>query len=81
MKTNAEVIDLLVEYFFCQDRGVLCHMLANFMIDIHRINNIKHLPDDEKKNLLIRIKKNSETLKEFIENGSTKPLTIGPLND
>jgi hypothetical protein len=81
MLTNKEVIDRLVEYLYCQERGALCRALANFMIDLQRVNNINHLPEDEKKNLLIRIRKNSETLQEFIENGSTKPLTIGPLND
>ena len=79
MKTNKEVIDKLQEYFLTQDPKVVCRILANIMIDVRRIHWSHNLPEDELERLVERIKKNSEQLKDFIENGPRGNLTCGPL--
>lgn len=79
MKRNKEIIDSLVSYFIEQDKAILCRVLANMMIDINRIENIDQLPIDEKDRLLIRIRKNSQSLQKFIKQGANGPLTCGEL--
>ncbi len=79
MTTNKEVIDKLQEYFLTQDPKVVCRMLANMMIDIRRMYWSQNLPKDELERFFERTKKNSEQLKDFIENGPRGNLTCGPL--
>ncbi len=81
MKTNKEIIDALVEYFVEQDKVILSRILANFMIDFNRVKHIKMLEAEEKKCLLKRIDHNSNSLKKFIENGPSGPLSFGEMNN
>lgn len=76
MKTNKEVVEKLVEYFLTQDQASVCRILANLMIDMHRINNISKLEEKEKASLFFRMDKNSKSLLDFVKNGPQGDLTV-----
>jgi hypothetical protein len=69
MKTNKKLIEELIEYFNSQDTKVINRALANMMIDMHRIQNSEHLPENELCSLMLRMKHNNEQLEIFSKNG------------
>jgi hypothetical protein len=79
MTTNKEVIEKLESYFLEQDHKAVCRLLANMMIDMHRMSHIKKLPVDELIGLLRRQEFNKIELEYFIKNGPRGPLTMETL--
>lgn len=77
--TNKEVIDQLQDYFLKQDPKDVARLLANMMIDMHRVATVCSLPEDEQESLSTRIQINSSTLQEFVENGFKGDFSFGPL--
>ncbi len=69
MKTNKEVIRKLSDYFLTQNPGIVARVLANCMIDFHRIRNLDELPENEKDSLTFRIDANSQAVVDFVNNG------------
>ena len=63
---NKEAVNKLIDYYRKQDVETIYRILANCQIDFNRIHNIKDLPEDEKINLLTRIKLNSCELIKFL---------------
>lgn len=80
MKTNERLIYELKKYFMTQKIEVVCHLLANYMIDIHRFSNIEILEKDKLLSLLYRSQKNSKTLTDFIINGPSGNLVLSTEN-
>jgi len=76
MKTNKQVIDSLTEYFLTQDPRTVCRLLANHMIDAHRMFNFDNLPDPEKECFIFRMKKNEEYFQKYIESGSSGDIKL-----
>lgn len=66
---NKEVVAKLIEYYMNKDKKTICRVLANFMIDFNRIQNIDSLPIDEFIRLSNRLDKNYKSLHEWIKNG------------
>jgi enhancing lycopene biosynthesis protein 2 len=69
MKTNKEIIDALTEYFMDADKEVLARIVANNMIDFHRLRTVRQLPEQERECLLARMDSQEEQLIDFIKNG------------
>ena len=68
---NKEVITNLKSYFLKQDHDVLAHALAAFMIDFNRIYYYNSMPEEERKNLGMRLKANVDQLQEFMKSDFT----------
>lgn len=66
---NKELIDRLQAYFLTQDPNVVARILANYMIDMHRLCCVWEIPEEEQENLACRMSINSEKLQDFAKNG------------
>lgn len=73
---NKEAVQKLITYYRKQDIEVIYYLLANAQVDFNRIDNINDLSDDEKINLMTRIKLNSSELRNFLrKENNNEPLT------
>jgi len=78
MLTNKEVVEKLETYFLEQDHKVVCRLLANMRIDIHRFNYLDQFSNDELISFLRCQEMNKRELEDFIKNGPRGPLTMRP---
>lgn len=76
---NKDLIDKLQDYFLTQDPKIVTRILANCMVDFHRLYTIEHLPFEEVDCLFKRIEENAISLRKFAENDVHEPLGMGPL--
>ncbi len=79
--SNKEVIDKLVDYFVKQNPKIVAKLLANYMVDTHRIFYHHLLPIEELEFLRQRCLKNSESLEKFIKYGPQGDLTCDTLSE
>jgi len=76
---NKDLIDKLQAYLLAQNPEIVARLLANAMVDFHRLYTIEHLPFDEVDCLFQRIEQNAKSLREFSQKDTHEPLTMGPL--
>jgi len=63
--TNKHLVKKLIEYFLTQDPETVGRILANTLLDHHRMLNYTSLPDEEVESLDARIRMNEEVFLEF----------------
>lgn len=76
---NKDLIDKLEAYLLAQNPKIVARLLANTMVDFHRLYTIEYLPFEEVECLFQRIEKNAQSLREFAKNDKHEPLSMGPL--
>lgn len=80
--TNKDLIDKLCKYFKedC-DHDIVCRLLANMMIDMHRIRNFEHIAHEERESLNLRMIHNEFQLEKFIKKDGKLPgIRLSELN-